>query len=337
MFSRRPQTATEWLVRLNAGPLSAADRRALARWLSADPARLEALEAARAVSRMAEGLTGSTVARAYLAEDLRAYAASAPPPRALARLGPPLLAAAAAGLLLFVFMPQDASNLPRLRNAAAAHTAVDQISRYVLPDSSRVTIAARSAVSVDFTTDSRELSLDYGEAFFEVEPDRKRPFIVRVGARTVTVTGTKFNVNTYGRGDMEVAVIEGRINVGYRAAATDRDETLPLAAGEVILFPAAGGIVRRNLTPEQAAAWRAQKLYFDDAPLSQVLTAVNRYAAKPLIAEGLDAESLMLTGQFQAGDVQSVLTALRLLYGVDARETADGWMLARAAPPRPGN
>jgi ferric-dicitrate binding protein FerR (iron transport regulator) len=104
-----------------------------------------------------------------------------------------------------------------------------------------------------------------------------------------------------------------------------------VGAGEVVFFPAKGPPVRRNLTPEQAAAWRVRKLYFDSASLGQVLAEVNRYAAKPLVVENQDIERLMLTGQFPAGDVQSVLLSLRQLYGIEARETADRWLLARTA------
>ena len=339
MFRREPQTATEWLVRLRAGPLHESDRKALTLWLAADPRRVRELEEISAVSQAAEGLAGSALARSYLGADPDAISGRAPRRHSGLRFVLPSLVTATAALLLIVFLSHDPSGLPNLRNNDDAHTAIGEISRYRLPDSSEITVAANSSVSVDFTQDWREMSLDRGEAFFEVQPDKARPFVVRVGDRTVTVTGTKFNVNSYAPNEMEVAVVEGRINVTYRSSLNERDEVEQIGAGEVLLFPANGEVARRNLTPEQVAAWRTRKLYFDSANLGQVLTAVNRYAAKPLIAENGDVEKLMLTGQFQAGDVQSVLLALRQLYGIEAREMSTQWLLVprTAGRTRPGN
>jgi transmembrane sensor len=341
MFRRRPKTATEWLVRLNAGALTPSDRRVLMGWLTADPQRLTELETAQAVSRMAAGLTGSAAARALLARDLRDHYTPAQDRNSLRKLfiSPVgvMAAAACAAALVLLLTPGDPSNLPWLKNHSDVHTAIGQIARYELPDKSQITMAAGSSVAVDFTGDRRDVVLHRGEAFFDVQHGAAQPFVIKAGERKVTVTGTRFNVNTTGaQNEIEVSVVEGRVNVSFHAGAGGLDEVEQVAAGEVIFFPAKGAPVRRNLTPEQAAAWRARKLYFDSANLTQVLAEVNRYAAKPLVVVTPETGKLMLTGQFQAGDVQSVLISLRQLYGIEAHETTDQWLLtqnaARATP-----
>ncbi|MHB1205123.1 MAG: FecR/PupR family sigma factor regulator, partial [Rhodospirillaceae bacterium] len=143
MFRRKPQTATEWLVRLNAGALTPGDRRGLMRWLASDPERLKELVAAQAVNRMAAGLVDSAVARALLADDLQSYFGAQPAKgkSTLFPLGVAAVAACAAALL-FVLMPGDTSSLPRLKNHGDAHTVTGQIASYVLPDKSQITKAA---------------------------------------------------------------------------------------------------------------------------------------------------------------------------------------------------
>jgi transmembrane sensor len=336
MLRLRPKTATEWLVRLNAGTLTPGDRRALMRWLSADPQRLKELETAQAVSRMAAGLADSSAARMLLARDLRAHNSAVPERSVLGKVFKSpvgvMAAAACAAALVLLLTPGDPSALPRLKNHGETQTAIGQITSYELPDKSQITIAAGSAVTVDFTGDRRDVMLDRGEAFFDVRHDAARPFVIKAGERKVTVTGTKFNVNSTGaQSEIEVSVVEGRVNVSFHTGADGIDDVEQIAAGDVIFFPAKGAPVRRNLTPEQAAAWRARKLYFDSANLSQVLAEVNRYAPKPLVVETPETAKLMLTGQFQAGDVQSVLTSLRQLYGIEAHETTDQWLLTRTA------
>lgn len=331
MFQRYPRTGIAWLVRLNTGALSPADRRALMRWLSAHPDRLQELEAAEALHRQMTGLAGSAIAREQLAADLSAYRAAQRP--FLPRFVLPLAAAAAAGLVAFTLLPQqDPSDLPRIKNHAGAQTGLGQIARYTLPDKSEITVAANSAVSVEFSGKRRDVALDRGEAFFDVQHDQDRPFVITAGDRKVTVTGTRFNVNSIGRDELEVAVVEGHVNVSYHAGG-GAGEIEQMSAGDVIYFPASGVPVRRALPPEQAAAWRSRKLYFDGAPLAQVIAEVNRYSAKPLVPENQDIMRLMLTGQFPAGDVSAVLFSLRQLYGIEAQETATRWVLQRAAKP----
>ncbi|MBX7199866.1 MAG: FecR domain-containing protein, partial [Rhodospirillaceae bacterium] len=312
-----------------AGALSPADRSALMRWLAADPARLEELEAMEAIGRMAGHIAGSATARDLLAADWRAHHAARPRP--LSRFALPLAGAAlAAGVAAFLFFPPGASGPPRVKDhTGAVETGIGQIANYVLSDQSQITVAANSAVSVDFSSGRRDVSLTRGEAFFDVQHDQARPFVIAVGGRSVTVTGTRFNVNNYAdQNELEVAVVEGRVNVSYR---TDNgaSEVQRMTAGDVILFPASGALVRRNLTPEQAAAWRSRKLYFDSARLDQVIAEVNRYSAKPLVSESRDIEKLSITGQFPAGDVALVLTSLQQIYGIRARETANAWLLDR--------
>lgn len=329
IFRRPPQTATEWVVRLQAGPLSWWDRRALTRWLAASPAHVKELEAAQAASELAQGLGGSARARQLLAQDLWIQARSP----AVGRQGfalPSLAAATVVAVVIVLAAPWNSSSLPRIEDGGSAQTAVGQIADYVLPDRSQITVAGSSAVSIAFSDERRDVTLERGEAFFGVERDRRRPFVITAGSHKVTVTGTSFNVNYLAaQSEMEVAVVEGTVRVAYPASAGVGDGVEEMHAGDVMMFTPAGRILRRNLTPGQVSAWRSRRLYFDSANLSQVLAEVNRYSSKPLVSETQDIDRLMLTGQFPAGDVDSVLTSLRQLYGIEAQETAERWILVR--------
>lgn len=329
LFRRAPQTATEWIVRLQAGPLSWWDQRALTRWLSASPEHLKELEAAQAASESAQGLGASARARQLLAQDLWMHTKST----SAAGQGfalPSLAAAAVAAVIVVMVAPWNSASLPRIDEGGAANTTIGQIADYVLPDNSQITVAGASAVSIAFTAERRDVSLERGEAYFDVAPDRARPFVISAGAHKVIVTGTSFNVNYLAAvNEVEVAVAEGTVRVAYPSHSGADDAVEEMHAGDVILFTPAGRVLKRNLTPQQVSAWRSRKLYFDSANLSQVLAEVNRYSSKPLVTETQDIDRLMLTGQFPAGDVESVLTSLRQLYGIEAQETSERWVLVR--------
>src|SRR3546814_4487254 len=76
-----------------------------------------------------------------------------------------------------------------------------------------------SAVATHYAADRRTVDLLRGEAFFQVESDRSRPFRVRADAVTVTVTGTAFDVGLTD-GTLSVAVSEGIVEVAPERGAS---------------------------------------------------------------------------------------------------------------------
>lgn len=91
----------------------------------------------------------------------------------------------------------------------------------VLPDGSKVWLNAASSIRfpVEFYEDKRRVEIT-GEVYFEVAPDKTKPFIVKFrGGGEVQVLGTHFNVNAY---DDEPAIkttlLEGSVKVENQSA-----------------------------------------------------------------------------------------------------------------------
>lgn len=89
----------------------------------------------------------------------------------------------------------------------------------ILSDNSKVWLNADSRISYPANMnvhDRREIRL-VGEAFFQVERDESRPFIVHSDLGSVEVKGTQFNVNAYPDiGKVVTTVTEGRVEVRNR-------------------------------------------------------------------------------------------------------------------------
>jgi transmembrane sensor len=221
--------------------------------------------------------------------------------------------------------------MPVLSDDARVTTTVGAIENFSLSDRSSLTVGARSSVQVAFSDEQREIALGHGKAFFDVTHNADRPFIVKAGSHQILVTGTKFNVSYHRAKDqIEVAVVEGSVNVGASHGASTRS-TERLTAGAVTLFPASRSGIARKLTPRQAAAWRTGDLYFDDTELDDLLLDVNGYLPKPLVLAGADLYHLTLTAQLPAGDTHATLFVLHEVLGIEARELPDHWELSRAA------
>ncbi len=342
MFRAGPKTAAEWFVRLSAGPISIRDKNALARWVAGGPDRLRELENSSLLWKISGGLDGSTIAQSYLEQDsgLETPSSGWLQRKSFSRILIPSAAMVALAVIALIAVPQIEKLLfgPRLSNGDAARTALNQITTYTLPDDSTLTLAAASSVRVSFTKQERVVFLDDGEGFFDVKHMPGRPFIVVTGNKRVRVTGTRFNVDYYSANrSMEVAVVEGRINVISNRSARDGNAVTPVGTNEVYLFPASGTAVPQPLSAEHASAWRMRKLYFDDATLGDVLAGVNRYLQKPLVAGNPEIERLTLSGMFQAGDVKAVLLSLNDLYGLKGHEVQDKWLLVQGHQPPQAN
>ena len=96
-----------------------------------------------------------------------------------------------------------------------------------------------------FAGSERIVMLD-GEAYFEVAPDAKRPFIVRTGRYDVKVLGTKFDVSAYGdEAVSSTTLVSGKVSIldgestglGKAGGAATGNANASRKAGEEELVP----------------------------------------------------------------------------------------------------
>src|SRR5688572_28966306 len=109
----------------------------------------------------------------------------------------------------------------------------DVAQTYDLPDGSNVTLQPNSNIkfSTLFNVSIREIQLE-GEGFFDVIPNKDKPFIVYANDITTRVLGTSFTVRSFSE-DKQVTVVvkTGKVSVLTRSSAT------PSVTEETILTP----------------------------------------------------------------------------------------------------
>ncbi|RKD92540.1 FecR family protein [Mangrovibacterium diazotrophicum] len=144
-----------------------------------------------------------------------------------------------------------------------------------LADGTVVTINSDSHLKfpVLFTGETREVWLT-GEAYFEVEHNPAKPFIVHASGAATRVLGTEFNVKAY-RDDSfeEVTLVNGsveysagenqvRLKPGYQVHA-ELNSTDILKAQPVDTY--------------MYTAWKDGTMYFDDISLEELMIRLNRW------------------------------------------------------------
>ncbi|WP_353124307.1 FecR domain-containing protein [Parapedobacter pyrenivorans] len=96
----------------------------------------------------------------------------------------------------------------------ALHETNDAVSTDTLADGSVITLSKHASLrfSQGLFQRKRVVELHSGSVFFEVKPDRDKPFVIQSGEVTVTVLGTSFHVTRNGD-ETAVIVASGKVQV----------------------------------------------------------------------------------------------------------------------------
>ena len=193
----------------------------------------------------------------------------------------------------------------QMRVLADHMTGVAELREVVLEDGSVVHLDAGSAISVTYGAAGRDVALLAGQAFFEVTSLQGRPFRVRSGDVTVTVTGTAFAVRSSAQA-VAVDVQSGTVEVSAGRAAP----ALLSRGQRVVVDRASGGIVRGEVAPEQVASWRSRRLIVHDATLDDVVEELGRHHAGLILLPDRRLARQLVTGVFDLTRPVEALTAV---------------------------
>jgi transmembrane sensor len=190
-----------------------------------------------------------------------------------------------------------------------------------LSDGSMVELNTRTKLRASVDKKRRDVWLDSGEAYFEVEHRDGQPFVVHAGSRTITDLGTKFSVRRDGD-RVTVNVVEGRVRVddgeGHdtSAAIITAGDTAYARGGSTMIAP------KSEERVESALAWRDGMLSFNLIPLSQVAAEFNRYNTMQLNVDP-SAANIPIGGTFQASNVDGFTRLLHDVYGLKTQQDGD--------------
>jgi ferric-dicitrate binding protein FerR (iron transport regulator) len=145
-----------------------------------------------------------------------------------------------------------------------------------LPDGSIVWLNSHSFLKFPkvFEGPTRKVQLK-GEAYFEVNADKKHPFIVKTPAGQVTVTGTIFHVRAYrNEGFEEVFLKKGKVHYQSRKGEKEAD----LVEGQKATFQKATKDLGMVADPLAIPIfWKEGRLNFQNTPLGDILTVLERH------------------------------------------------------------
>lgn len=225
--------------------------------------------------------------------------------------------AAAAAMLCLVLIAGPALIL---RLEADHITATAESRAVTLEDGSVVHLAGASAIATRFEAGRRNVRLLAGEAFFEVTPDKNRPFVVDANGVEVTVLGTKFDVQT--GGDITtVALAEGAVQASLEGAVQAKTEVL--APGDLLTANrSTGEISRSNVAIGDIATWRSGQIFVVNATIGSVVEQIRRYHPAWLSLPDGTLARQHVTGFYDLRQPDQALEALVTPYGGKVRRVS---------------
>ncbi len=154
------------------------------------------------------------------------------------------------------------------------YTNVGGKSQLTLPDGTQVWLHAHSRLTYDthYGETDRSVRLE-GEAYFDVTPDKERPFTVHAGEMGVKVYGTKFNVEAFSKEDeISVSLLEGSValNVGTEKQFLQPGETGVYCKDNQTLS------VRQD-DVAFAASWAQDKLVFTNQTIGEIARFLSKW------------------------------------------------------------
>ncbi len=195
------------------------------------------------------------------------------------------------------------------------YAAYDIAQTFTLPDSSSVTLAPGSTLSLQKHKDKRLVQMT-GKVYFNVRHDDRAPFRVDAGSGFVKVLGTRFQVDS--RDPISVSVVSGKV---LFSAIRSGEEAMILTKGQsAVLDPAASKPVEITPKHPNPAAWATGEFIYDNTPLPEVLSELSEYYDVTLVA--FDAghssgESRSLSGEFSTSSLQEILNLINSALGTD--------------------
>lgn len=154
--------------------------------------------------------------------------------------------------------------------------------RVDLPDGSTIFLNRNSEVrySRRFGKESRAVKLT-GEAFFEISPDKEKPFSIDAGKAIVQVVGTSFSVLTdNGNSEVEVFVKTGKVLLSGKSDS----KSLQLDPG--FIGKTDSGILEKSVNENpNYLAWNTGKLEYKGDKLEIVFSDLKKFYNMNVVAD----------------------------------------------------
>ena len=309
-FSRKSfKQAVTWFVALQSEHSDKRQSARFQRWLDSDPSHPLAYAEAEKLWANFDSLKTTDVPELAVA---RSASAQSVPLKSLSIL---LLCSVLTGWWL------DYRVKPQLYQ-----TDVGQQLAFSFTDGSSIQLNVNSRISVRLSWCRRQIQLLEGEALFNVAHESFRPFIANAMGLRVRDIGTRFLLSR--RFDkVRVSVLEGEVALKTNRSWMEQS----LTTGQGRELDRFGRLQKlSDDSVEAEVAWTEGRLVFNRAPLSEIVTTLERHHNVRFILSDTALGQQTLSGSFEIRDLEPFLRAVRVTLPVKVVRKQDTIFFSRS-------
>ena len=193
-------------------------------------------------------------------------------------------------------------------------TTLGQKSTIFLEDGSRVVLNSGSSITfpANFSDKTRMVELQ-GEAFFRVQSDSLKPFLVKSGKVITRAMGTSFNINAYSDSNCIISLVSGKVSVHQQ---DNNNDQVYLSPGEQVLYDKEK-FNRSSFNEEEVIAWKDGILYFNHAAFNEIILRLERWYGVQISVKNQPKKTKHYSGRFNNESLENVLKGIGFINDFD--------------------
>lgn len=189
------------------------------------------------------------------------------------------------------------------------------VTSFNLPDGSKVWLNSSSYLRypMKFNGNLREIELE-GEAYFKVEKDQSKKFIVHTGKEVdVEVLGTEFNLEAYPKDScVKTILVSGEINLIYKTKDKQEQNLLMKPNQRIIYNCQLANVESQSIFVACETAWKDGKVVLRNTSMEEVLHMLNKRFDADFILKNPALKYSHFTGTFDSQQLTKILEHLRI-------------------------
>ncbi|MBC6112055.1 FecR family protein [Pedobacter fastidiosus] len=161
-------------------------------------------------------------------------------------------------------------------------------------------------------TNSRNVYLEQGEAYFKVAKNPNKPFIVHANGMDVRVLGTTFNVNTYTK-TIRTTLVEGRVE-----AQNANNQKVILSPNEQAIFnQQTNALTKADVDVAPFVAWANGKIIYEESTLDEVMQTLSLWYDYDVEFKSDKIKAIHFSGEIERyKDIKTILNIIEQTGGV---------------------
>ena len=230
------------------------------------------------------------------------------------RMAAAVVLIACAGWLGYVLVAKNSA----VQVVAVTVATTNKVVTDTLPDGSVITVNKNSRLSYPsrFKGDTREVTLK-GEAFFNVTPNKEKPFIIHVNDVTVRVVGTSFNIKSEG-GKTEVIVETGIVQV------TKNKQFVRLLPKEKVVTGWKDSALAKDTVQDQLYNYYHSKEFIcNNTPLQSLIATLNEAYNTNIVIGNEALKNLPITTVFKDESLDNILAVISETFKINIEKTGN--------------